>query len=216
MHKTELLGTSDERIIDEVKRLQYLFGHSKIIRHGLNRDSEQYTTQSVAEHIYNMFTLAEYFLPLEDPGNQWDRHKIHQMILWHDAGELETGDIPTHNKTPSDEKKEAQEREDVVEKMPHMFVERFEELFRELDSKKTVEAKFVWALDRLEAQICLYGDNGVEITKGVAQLSEDRALWYREISHERTKEFPCVNRMTNLVVQGLTDVAYYHKEAAWK
>ena len=75
MTREELLQFSESEILHEVGKLQYIFGHSQIIRHGLNRDAEEYQTQSVAEHIYNMMILAQYFRALEDPNNVWDLEK---------------------------------------------------------------------------------------------------------------------------------------------
>lgn len=156
MTRDEILNATDEEILEEVTRLQYLFGHSKIIRHGLNRDSEEYVTQSVAEHIYNMMTLAEYFRPLEDPDNQWDWEKIHRMILWHDATELETGDLKKHEKTEETEKEEKLALPRMLAQAPLLLLQDMQSIVDEYETRITTEARFVKALDALEAMISSY------------------------------------------------------------
>ena len=59
MNRADILNLTDQQILAEVARLQYLFGHQNIIRHGLNRDSEAHQTQSTSEHIYNAITLRQ-------------------------------------------------------------------------------------------------------------------------------------------------------------
>lgn len=62
--------------------------------------------ESIAEHMYVMYTMANLYLPasLEEPG--YDKQKILNMIMIHDLAETLTGDIPHPNKTSDDELKE--------------------------------------------------------------------------------------------------------------
>ena len=81
---------SDEEVLEEVKKIQYLYTLKREIRYAETRCDE---TESVAEHIYGMHICAMYFLPLEDPLCTWDKSRIFQMITLHDIDEIETGDV---------------------------------------------------------------------------------------------------------------------------
>ena len=59
--------------------------------------------ESVAEHSWRM-TLMAYFVSDEFP--ELDMNRVIRMCLIHDLGEAFTGDIPTFQKTGSDEQKE--------------------------------------------------------------------------------------------------------------
>ena len=65
--------------------------------------------ESVAEHSWRI-TLMAYFVSDEFP--EADIEKLMKMCLIHDLGEAFTGDIPTFEKTESDEEKEAQRLKD--------------------------------------------------------------------------------------------------------
>ena len=59
--------------------------------------------ESVAEHSWRLCLMA-YFMRDEFP--EADCDKVLKMCLIHDIGECFTGDIPSFNKTDSDEKTE--------------------------------------------------------------------------------------------------------------
>lgn len=209
MNREQLLAVSDEQILDEIKRLQYLFSHNKIIRHGLNCDGEEYVTQSVSEHIYNMMTLAEYFRPLEDPDNQWDWEKIHRMILWHDSPELETGDMNKHQKTPDSEKLEEEAIPIVCDKVPVGIADMFSKIVHEYEERISMESIFVKALDSLEATISTYGEDGRDrYVKSVGATKEVHDYYYK-IQSERVKDFSSISRFLQLLFERMYKEKYY-------
>lgn len=71
--------------------------------------------ESVAEHSWRI-TLMAYFVSDEFP--EADIEKLMKMCLIHDLGEAFTGDIPTFEKTESDEEKEAQRLKEWVRQLP--------------------------------------------------------------------------------------------------
>ena len=113
--KSEDLTT--EYILAEIKKIKYTYGLNKVIRYNLKRN-EKFQTQSVAEHLTNMMYLAYYFRSLEDPENKLDWDKVIKIILMHDLGEIETGDIITVAKTFLDENKEREAIQKVKEQSP--------------------------------------------------------------------------------------------------
>lgn len=209
MNREELLSATDEQILDEVQRIQYLFGHSKIIRHGLNRDDEQYVTQSVSEHIYNMMVLAEYFWPLEDPDNAWDWQKIQRMILWHDAVELEVGDVKTHEKNEEAYGAKENAIPIVISKVPSQIQKIFRDILHEYEQRESQESLFVKALDVLEVEIAGYTPEGKERLIGGVQADWDIMQFYKKKQHNHAQGFPCILRFVDLVMERLIEEKYY-------
>lgn len=208
MNRNELLQATDGEILDEVKRLQYLFGHSAIIRHGLDRDDEKYVTQSVSEHIYNMMVLAQYFEPLEDPDSQWDWTKIHQMILWHDAPELETGDTKIQDKDQAVRAREQSAIATVVDKVPLGLKRDMELVMEEYEERASVESLFVKALDCLEASIMDVGEEGNDRLLISADNNEDTIKLFRNINYQHTRDFGLLFRFI--------EVTWNAKQHVWK
>ena len=106
--------------------------------------------ESVAEHSWRI-TLMAYFVSDEFP--EADIEKLMKMCLIHDLGEAFTGDIPTFEKTETDEETEAQRLNEWVSHLPQPFAREMQELYQEMEERQTLEAKIYKALDNLEALI---------------------------------------------------------------
>lgn len=106
--------------------------------------------ESVAEHSWRI-TLMAYWVSDEFP--EANLEKIMKMCLIHDLGEAFTGDIPTFDKTEADEQREAELLEEWVKQLPQPFADEMQELYREMEERKTLEARIYKALDSLEALI---------------------------------------------------------------
>ena len=106
--------------------------------------------ESVAEHSW-MMTLIAFFIKDEFPDADMD--KVIKMCIIHDLGEAFTGDIPTFEKTESNEKLEEKLLYDWVKSLPSHIAEEMTSLYDEMAERKTVEAKIYKAIDSLEALI---------------------------------------------------------------
>lgn len=106
--------------------------------------------ESVAEHSWRM-TLMAFFIRDEFP--QADMDKVMRMCLIHDLGEAFTGDVPTFNKTQSDEDLEETLLRRWVDALPAPYAGEMRALYAEMAERKTLEAKIYKALDGLEAVI---------------------------------------------------------------
>ena len=113
-----------------------------------------YTSQgrheSVAEHSWRL-TIMAFFLQDEFP--EADMMRVMKMCLFHDMGEVFTGDIPAFRKTQADEEEEGRQVEVWIQSLPHPYKNELTELFEEMEEKKTLEAQIYKALDRMEALI---------------------------------------------------------------
>jgi len=205
MTQDEILQVSDEKILSEIKGLQYLFRSSEVIRHGLHRDEEQYKTQSVAEHISNIMILCEYFIPLEDSESTWDRYKIHQMIMWHDLGEIETGDFPTHEKNEQIEQNEHHAQRVVITQSPSLLRHNIETVLNEYEERQSIESRFVKALDNLEAVLETFTETGMKRRRDHQKFSIEETEFYKEKVKQNTENFPVIRRFIDLAEQQIIE-----------
>jgi 5'-deoxynucleotidase YfbR-like HD superfamily hydrolase len=157
---------SSEHIRSEIKKLQYTYGLNKVIRYNLKRE-EKHQTQSVAEHVTNILHLAYYFRDLEDPMRLIDFDKVVRIILVHDMGEIETGDIVCVSKTQEDFDEEEKAIQEVKIKTPRWISEEIEELFAEFENPKTIEGFYAKAIDKFEGKVFWADKKGVEMTRDV-------------------------------------------------
>lgn len=106
--------------------------------------------ESVAEHSWRIALMA-YFVRDEFP--EADMDKVIRMCLIHDLGEIFTGDIPSFLKTKDDEMREEELLKEWVRSLPEPYCREMGALYREMEERKTIEARIYKALDNLEAVI---------------------------------------------------------------
>jgi len=153
---------TDKYILSEIEKLKYLYGLNKVIRFNLTR-KEDWQTQSVAEHVANMIYLAYYFRSYEDPAKKLDFDKVIRLIMVHDLGEIETGDIITAVKNENDEKVEKAAIRRVKEKSPKFIADEIEGLYEEFEDPKSDEGKYARAIDKFEGQLFWLEKEGVKM-----------------------------------------------------
>lgn len=106
--------------------------------------------ESVAEHSWRI-TLMAYFVKDEFP--EADMDKVIRMCLIHDLGECFTGDIPSFQKTQTDEDTEERLLFAWVDTLPEPYRAEMRALYEEMAARETLEAKIYKAMDNLEAVI---------------------------------------------------------------
>lgn len=106
--------------------------------------------ESVAEHSWRI-TLMAYWISDEFP--EANLEKLLKMCLIHDLGEAFTGDIPSFEKTEVNEEREAGLLFKWMKSLPEPFATEMMELYREMEERKTLEARIYKALDNMEALI---------------------------------------------------------------
>lgn len=198
--------TSDEFVLSEVKKVQYLYRLKQEIRFNQTR-TETIRTESVAEHIYGMCILTNYFLPLEDPESHLNQADVFKTISWHDADEIETGDILSQIKTQTDHDNSVLAMKTVIGNSPiHMQAEAIR-ITKNYESQRTAEAKFVKAIDKIEVSFEVLDDNYREVFKRNNTIRHD---------NEKTKlpyiqEYPYILRFHQVISNELEKQGYFVK-----
>jgi 5'-deoxynucleotidase YfbR-like HD superfamily hydrolase len=196
-----------EFILEEVRKLQYLYGLKREIRYGQTRSQDD-VTESVAEHIYGMHLLAHYFLPLENPEGDWDALRIFSMITIHDLDEVETGDTIAYLKSTELHAAEKLAREKVITESPKHFQENLRSLSDEYEARMTIEAKFVKAIDAFEPLIQIYSPFGRKILK----INSTKAS-QSEISKEKPiKQFPLMYTFYRTIHESMIAEGFFHPD----
>ncbi len=142
-------GWTDAYVLSEIERLRVLYKLKSVMRYRSTRDTSVHS-ESVAEHLFAMQVIAQYFLPLEDEKGKLDRTRIHELILFHELGEIETGDIINHQKTDEHREFERLAAARVAQMLPASMQEIALARQREFDECATPEARFADAIDKIE------------------------------------------------------------------
>jgi 5'-deoxynucleotidase YfbR-like HD superfamily hydrolase len=95
-------------------------------------------SESVAEHVFGLFFLAQYFLPLEDPDGNLDREKLYRIFIYHDFGEIIHGDVPYHLKTEEHERQEREDAEKVFATLPATIQTIAKESWQDYEDKQSL------------------------------------------------------------------------------
>src|SRR3989344_7404524 len=165
---------TDTEILEEMKRLRKMYALKGVMRYKSSRDMLVHS-ESVAEHLFGMQVLAQYFLPLEDPKRLLGRERIFELILFHEIGEIETGDILFHHKGEEQAEEERRAAGRVAAQLPVSLRGIAHERFLEFDACTTPEARFTDAIDKIEPIFELFEEkayanlkvNGVTLDIGV-------------------------------------------------
>lgn len=187
------IESSDGEILEEIKKIVYLYRLKKTLRYNSTRDYSVHS-ESVAEHIYGMFILAHYFLPLTDTDSALDRERIYGLILYHDIDEIETGDIVYTEKTENHKALEIKAAKKVVQNAPLSMRNLIATSFSECHKKTSPEAKFVNAIDKLEPIFELFD---VVNMKSLKRLNFTTKT-HEEHKQEAIKDFPIMKRFLDV------------------
>lgn len=139
---------------------------NNIVRTGwINRDIKLERLESVSEHIFTMALLSlaiidKYKLNL-------NVEKVLKMILIHELGEIDVGDIALPSQEQLIEKYNGELK--GVKRICDVLKETWMlDLWKEFEEKKTKEAAFVYKMDKLQA---------VMQAKHYSQLLDDQELF---------------------------------------
>jgi len=196
----------DDFILDEMKKIQVLFRMKRVIRYHHTRE-EDIDTESVAEHVYVILGLVDYFLQLEQT-DQWDLRSIQLMSLYHDIDEILTGDRIGYLKTDADREKEYDAQIEVLKLLPDLLKEQATSYLLEYEQQTTIESRFVKAIDKIEPLFHLINENGKEICKQTNVTYEQS----RSIKDKYVEEFPYIKRFNDVLSRFMLEEGYFRSE----
>lgn len=196
-----------ERIIEDVAKLQYLYKLKEVTRYDISR-LETDNTESVAEHLYGMYLLAQYFLPLEDPKCTLDHARIYRLITIHDFDEIETGDYISYIKTDVHRIESEQALPIVLAQVPEHIKESVTALSTEYETQASAEARFVKAIDKIEPLLQVYNEKGRAILNRNKCTAEDSL----RIKSKYIEHVPFIKVFALTLHQILIDGGYYWQE----
>ncbi|MES2749417.1 MAG: HD domain-containing protein [Patescibacteria group bacterium] len=146
---------SDEKfVLRELDTLITYYQLKHTMRWAHTRTEDE--TESVAEHIYGMHILIDYFYPLIAETEPLNLETIRHLATWHDMAEAFVGDMPTRTKTDEHKQDEKQAEAEIVKNAPAHLATLLKDVFAELDVRLTREAAFVKAIDKIEPNVHLY------------------------------------------------------------
>jgi putative hydrolase of HD superfamily len=193
-----------EYILKDVEKLQYLYKLKTVTRYNTPRSKDD-DTESVAEHLYGMQLLAQYFLPLEDPFNTLSRAKIYELITVHDFDEIITGDYVSYIKTDAHRAEADEALPQVLEKVPSHIKDTVSSLAYEYDKQISPEAKFVKAIDKIEPLLQVYNEKGRAICHRNQCTAEDSL----RIKEQYIESFPFIEFFALTLHKVLINEGYY-------
>lgn len=128
------------RIIDEFKLIERKTKVSNTDRH-----------ENDAEHTWHMCMFA--LLLHKEIEEELNLERVLKLILVHDLGEIYAGDTYAHNSFARINKKEREEEaiQKLLNKLPNDLELEFHELWNEYEVNETKEARFVQAIDKMQA-----------------------------------------------------------------
>lgn len=106
--------------------------------------------ESVAEHSWRLSLLA---MLCADEYPDLDMNKVVRMCIIHDLGEAITGDVPSFEKTETNEMTEREAWDQLICMLPEPYASEFAALYAEMEARQTPEARLYKALDNMEAVI---------------------------------------------------------------
>lgn len=143
------LDSTHDEILAEIERIRVLYRLKHTMRYLSVRDQTVHS-ESVAEHLFAMQVIAQYFYPYEDPEGKLDRVRVNELMLFHEIGEIETGDIINHRKTDEHREIEREAARRVAEALPESLQMLALDRFREFEECQTPESMYANAIDKLE------------------------------------------------------------------
>ena len=182
----------ENHILREVDRLLYTYGINKVIRYSKSR-VEEYQTQSVAEHVANMIFCAYYFRDLEDVNREIDMDRVVRLIIMHDMGEIETGDIVTTHKTANHTEMERQAIQEVKNKSPDFVSREIENVFESFENPQSKEERFARAIDKFEGLLFWFPDDGIKMIKSFDKVDDTKYYF------EKTEKAIVATGMNNVL-----------------
>jgi len=198
---------TEVEVLEEIKKLQFFNGLKHEMRYDQKRSTDD-GADTVAEHVYGMHILFDYFWPLEDPEKHWDQAKMRLMINYHDLDEVVVGDVIGYLKTAEHKAAEVEAMKTVLESVPQSMRDMIAAIVEEYETRETTEAKFVKAIDKIEPVIQLLNDNGKELLHRMGTTREQ----HDSIKLPYFLPFPTIKAFYDVAIEKMDREGYFAKQ----
>jgi putative hydrolases of HD superfamily len=144
---------SQLRFLLEADKLKTVFRQSTLIDASRQENS--------AEHSWHLALMALVLRDHSPPGT--DLSRVIAMLLLHDLVEIDAGDLFVYAGAQAQARQEVAERagaDRIFALLPPPQAEAFRALWDEFEERRTQEAKFARALDRLQPMLANYQTGG--------------------------------------------------------
>jgi 5'-deoxynucleotidase YfbR-like HD superfamily hydrolase len=189
-----ILNLSDEKVMEIARQLRVGYGMKATPRYSTERDLKVHY-ESDADHVFALHYLLEYFVRVEKLPRPLDMEKARQMITFHDFGEIINGDKPYHTKTKEDEAQEHEDAKKIFAMLPAEIRSIAREGWESYEAKKSLEAQFVYALDKVEPLFELFDEVNERSFRRLEQTYEQHI----GKKLKATEEFPVMRRFVEVV-----------------
>lgn len=207
MNADQIQEQSDEQIMKIVEQLRIAYQLKRTLRYSSTRDFNEHS-ESVAEHVFALFFLAEYFLPLEDPQGKLHVTKLYRMLLFHDFGEIAHGDVPYHWKTAAHQAQEHEDAKALFASLPVPLATTAEESWRMYEEQSSPEARFAYALDKIEPIFELLDPVNEKTLKRVKFTYQDHI----ERKLRATEDYPVMRKFIDVTTRDMVSRDVFWKE----
>ncbi len=163
----------NERLERQIEFIVEIDKLKKVCRQTVLMDGSRH--ENDAEHSWHLAVMAmllsEYAV---DKGINVS--KVIKMVLIHDIIEIDAGDTFCYDEKAHEDKQEREQRaaERLFDILPPDQTQEFMGLWEEFEERKTIEARFAAALDRLQPLLHNYHTNGHSWQKH--NITSDRVI----------------------------------------
>jgi len=182
------------------KQLQFIYEIDKvksIVRKTRLFHADKY--ENDAEHSWHICMMALILQEYADV--EIDTLKVIKMMLIHDLVEIDTGDIIVYSKTQVDVEAEEKAARRIFGLLPDGQGDEYFELWREFEDRKTPEARYAMALDRMEPLLqnlyrrgADWNRNGIPYSK-VIEINKKVAGGSKQLWEYLKREIDSINKI---------------------
>ena len=190
----DILSLTDEQVLEEARKLRVGYGMKRVTRFESPRDESAHT-ESNAEHVFALFYLAEYFLQVEEVVKSLDVAKLHQVLLFHDFGEMKHGDISYHLKTDEHRRQEHEDAIEIFNSLPTAIKDIARASWQDYEAKASPEARFANAIDKMEPMFELF-DEKTEATMKKLKFTYEMHITKKLAA---TRDYPVMRRFVDVI-----------------
>ena len=161
--------------------------------------------ESDAEHSWGCIFLADYFT--REMKLKLDKAKVYELLLYHDAAEINIGDVPIVKKETmkNREKEERDNLANICKELPTSFGQHILNTYEEFEKHATREAKFAKCIDCIETLFF-----GIENTPEYYWKGWTDTVT-RKIYAKRFEEFPELKPLFEEMLKWLENNGYFEK-----